>query len=200
MKEIFRKQASFIIGATQVSQLPLDDIPEVCFIGRSNVGKSSVINFLTNNTKLARVSKTPGCTQQINFFDLGKRLRLVDLPGYGYAKASKMKVRNWNQLIYDYLRGRPQLLRVFILVDSRHGTMAPDLEVLKFLESYGVSCQIILTKVDQLNAVELKNSIHNVSKVIEKYANCMPEIVPISSFRKIGLDTLQESIILTLNQ
>ncbi|MCY4065501.1 MAG: ribosome biogenesis GTP-binding protein YihA/YsxC, partial [Rhodospirillaceae bacterium] len=152
---LFAQECSFVAGVVQVGGLPPDALPEVAFAGRSNVGKSSLINALTNRKALARTSNTPGRTQQINFFDLGGRLCLVDLPGYGYARASKDKVRRWNALIRDYLRGRASLRRVCLLIDARRGLTPGDREIMGLLDASAVSYQIVLTKSDKLHESEL---------------------------------------------
>ena len=138
--------AEFITSAVSVKQYPADDFPEFAFVGRSNVGKSSLINALTGRKMLARTSNTPGRTQQINFFQLGEKLMLVDLPGYGYAKASKRSVQNWTNLLKLYLKGRAQLRRVCLLIDARHGIKKTDQNIMKLLDQAAVSYQVILTK------------------------------------------------------
>jgi len=143
---LFERECGFIAGATNEAALPPGTLPEVAFAGRSNVGKSSLINALTRQAKLARTSQTPGRTQQINFFDLGGRLMLVDLPGYGYARASRTKVGEWNALIHAYLKGRPNLMRVCLLVDSRHGLKSNDMALMAELDESAVVYQIVRTK------------------------------------------------------
>lgn len=193
--KIFAKPIKFVIGAVKVADLPSSSINEVCFVGRSNVGKSSLINALTNNNKVARTSKTPGCTQQINFFDIGTAFHLVDLPGYGYAKASKNKIKNWNQLILDYLRGRQQLVRVYILIDAKVGATRADLEIIKYLESYGIPCQFIMTKTDKVNREQADAQIKALNEIILKYANCLQEILVCSSAKKFGIEEVRENIV-----
>lgn len=191
---LFAQNAQFIIGAVKVSDLPETTHPEICFIGRSNAGKSSLINAIFNNSKLARVSRTPGCTQQLNFFKISNYFILVDVPGYGYAKASKRKISHWNRLIFDYLRGRPQLYRVYLLADSKVGLKESDIEVIKFLEDYGISCQIIFTKMDNITEKELQKQIENAQKIIKKYINCMPQIIACSALKDKNLQTLRDEI------
>lgn len=192
---IFSKKISFLIGAVKVTNLPEGNIPEVCFVGRSNVGKSSLINALTNNNKVARTSKTPGCTQQLNFFDVGQAFRIVDLPGYGYAKASKQKIKHWNQLIFDYLRGRPQLVRVFALVDCKVGLTRADGVMLDYLKEYGVSCQIIVTKTDKLNTQERATQLKVIEAEILKYPNCMHQLLPCSAFKTWDIEEVRQAIV-----
>ena len=192
---IFSKKITFLIGAARVKDLPLDDVFEVCFIGRSNVGKSSLINALTNNNKVARTSKTPGCTQQLNFFDVGDALRIVDLPGYGFAKASKQKIKNWNQLIFDYLRGRPQLVRVFLLIDCKVGVTRADHEALEYLKEHGVSCQIVVTKVDKAKSDNRMEQIELIRTEVLKYPNCMHNLVTCSSFKGWGIEEARQAVV-----
>src|SRR5262245_41136958 len=146
---LFARECSFSAGATTAEALPPAGLPEVAFAGRSNVGKSSLVNALTGRRTLARVSDTPGRTQQLNFFELGGRLMLVDLPGYGYAKAAKTKVEHWTRLTEDYLRGRPTLRRLCLLIDSRHGPLAADQAIIALLDKAAVSYQLVLTKADK---------------------------------------------------
>jgi len=154
-RRIFAQPCRFLLGASDVHALPPVAANEIAFAGRSNVGKSSLINALTGQRALARASNTPGRTRQLNFFALGDRLVLVDLPGYGYAKAPKGEVRRWNQLIYDYLRGRPGLRRVLLLLDARHGVKPADEQVMALLDGLAVSYQAVLTKCDKLTPAEL---------------------------------------------
>jgi len=143
---LFAKECAFAAGAARLDQLPPEGLPEVAFAGRSNVGKSSLVNALTNRKTLARTSNTPGRTQQINLFDLGGRLALADLPGYGYAKVSKAKAAAWGRFITDYLRGRASLRRCLVLVDSRHGLKPTDRQVMDLMDESAVNYQIVLTK------------------------------------------------------
>lgn len=192
---VFNKPITFLVGAMSVSDLPLTGKPEVCFIGRSNVGKSSLINALTQNNKVARTSKTPGCTQQINFFDVAELFLLVDLPGYGFAKASKQKIKNWNQLIFNYLRGRQQLIRVFLLIDAKVGITRADQESLEYLKEYGISCQIIATKIDKLKAQDKEKQLESIQKEMLKYPNCMITLLTCSSSKNWGIEEIRESIL-----
>ena len=167
---------------------------EIAFAGRSNVGKSSLINALTGRNALARTSHTPGRTQQLNFFAIGDRLTLVDMPGYGYAAVSKEKVASWTRLIHDYLRGRANLARVYLLIDSRHGLKPQDEEVLKTLDTAAVSYQIVLTKADAPKATELAATREAVAKGIAKRPAAFPEILATSSRNDEGVAELRTAI------
>ena len=152
---LFAKECRFVAGAADMATLPTDALPEVAFAGRSNVGKSSLVNALTGRKTLARTSDTPGRTQQLNFFELGERLMLVDLPGYGYAEAPKHLVKQWTRLIQDYLRGRPGLRRVLMLVDGRHGLKDTDRELMDMLDKAAVNYKLVLTKADKVKGADL---------------------------------------------
>jgi len=160
---LFAGECVFRAGAATVEQLPAPDLPEVAFAGRSNVGKSSLLNALAGRKALARTSQAPGRTRQINFFDLGGRLRLVDLPGYGYAKASKHAVRAWTRAIEDYLRGRPNLRRTLLLVDPRTGWKESDEAALLLLDQAAVATRLVLTKTDKMSASALTESAVDVA-------------------------------------
>ena len=152
---LFAKSCDFVLGAAKLDHIPVSRLPEIAFAGRSNVGKSSLVNALTGRKTLARVSNTPGRTREINFFRLGDRLMLADLPGYGFARASKAQSEQWAGLIFEYLRGRPNLRRVILLIDSRRGLLENDVEVMTLLDRAAVSYQLILTKTDKLKPDEL---------------------------------------------
>ncbi len=184
---LFARECRFVAGATNEEILPPATLPEVAFAGRSNVGKSSLVNALTGQNTLARVSHTPGRTQQINFFDLGGRLILVDLPGFGFAKVSKTKVRGWTGLIFRYLRGRPTLRRVCLLADARHGLMEVDREFMEQLDDAAVSYQVILTKTDKLKPAELDMRRAEVAKEIAGHVGAHPEIVATSAREGLGI-------------
>ena len=148
-RRLFAHEAAFIAGVASIDGLPPDTLPEIAFAGRSNVGKSSLLNALTGRTSLARVSHTPGRTRQLNFFSLAGRLMLVDMPGYGYAEAAKSEIARWTELIRLYLRGRASLRRVCLLIDARHGIKETDRPLLAMLDEAAVSCQVVLTKADK---------------------------------------------------
>ena len=190
----FSKRCDFMLSVAQLHQLPEADRNEIAFAGRSNVGKSSLINALFNQKKLAKTSSTPGRTQQLNFFDFDGKLYLVDLPGYGYAKAPDKIVKQWQMVLKDYLRGRPNLRRVFLLIDSRHGLKKEDLEMMKLLDDAAVVYQIILTKIDKITASELQKVIQSTTETIKKHGAAMPDIISTSSEKKIGLDLCRAEI------
>lgn len=191
---LFAQEPQFLRGASDVGDLPLDEVPEVAFAGRSNVGKSSLINALCNRRELARVSNTPGRTQQLNLFALTGGLRLVDLPGYGFAKAPRATVDRWTGLIFDYLRGRPMLRRVMLLIDARHGLKPPDLGAMRELDEAAVSYQIVLTKTDKLKPHELSAVLSRTAREVTSHAAAHPEILPTSSLTKEGLDGLRLAV------
>ncbi len=190
----FLKPCTFMLSVAKLEQLPDANLDEIAFAGRSNVGKSSLINALFNQKKLAKTSSTPGRTQQLNFFNFDNKLYLVDLPGYGYAKAPEKMVRQWQVVLKTYLSGRPNLRRVFLLIDSRHGIKAEDLEIMKMLNISAVSYQIILTKTDKISAKELEKVIEQTAQEITKHAAALPDIISTSSEKKIGLDLLKAEI------
>ena len=191
---LFAQECIFISGAADYDGVPESDLPEVAFVGRSNVGKSSLINALTNRKALARTSNTPGRTQQINFFRLKDALILADLPGYGYAKASKTEIRRWTRLIFDYLRGRPSLRRVCLLIDARHGLKSKDIEVMKDLDKAAVSYQIVFTKCDKVKPAALELTTKNTVKLIAKHVAAHPMIIRTSSTNKEGIETLRTEL------
>ena len=193
-RKLFAGHCEFIAGTTTVDRLPDTQYNEVAFAGRSNVGKSSLINALTNRNSLARTSKTPGRTQQINFFNLSDAFLLVDLPGYGYAKASKKIVNDWNKLIRSYLRGRQQLRRVYMLIDSRHGIKPVDLETMTLLDESAMSYQIVLTKIDKISQAELHSVYQSTIDQIKRRVAAHPEVIKTSSEKNLGFDTLRYEI------
>ena len=189
---LFKQECQFIAGAADRSMLPELELPEVAFAGRSNVGKSSLINALTNRKGLARASNTPGRTQQINFFDLAGQMRLVDLPGYGYAKASKVKVAEWNEFIDHYLSQRRNLKRVVTLVDSRHGIMAADQVAMEKLDRAGVPYLVVLTKSDKVKPAELEATIAKVQEELTiRHVAAYHKVYPTSSSGGKGLPELR---------
>lgn len=191
---LFAQECTFEAGADKLERLPLPTLPEIAFAGRSNVGKSSLINALLNRKTLARVSHTPGRTQQLNFFLLGKRFYIVDMPGYGYAAVSKAKIKVWSRLIQDYLKGRVPLKRVFLLIDSRHGFKVTDEAVMEELDKAAVSYQIVLTKTDKSSAEHLKTLGDDLTEKLKKHPAAFPTPILTSSHTAHGLDSLRETI------
>ncbi len=192
---LFLKPVKFVAGVATLDQLPVLTLPEVAFIGRSNVGKSSLLNALTNNGKLARTSQTPGATKQLNFFNLVDVMHLVDVPGYGYAKAAKKDVRKWQGAVFDYLRGRSQLARAFMLVDSRHGIKEADTKMFELLNDAAVSFQIVLTKIDKITPEELEKVLARTLETAGRQPAAHPGIVCTSADKKLGIDALREAVI-----
>jgi GTP-binding protein len=194
---LFAREAEFIMGAAQIHQLPPPDLPEIAFAGRSNVGKSSLINALTGRKGLARASTEPGRTREVNLFLLDQRVRLVDLPGYGWAKASKTTVKKFQNLGRSYLRGRPNLKRVFLLIDSRHGLKSVDKEALDALDLAAVSYQIVLTKADKVRpASELKQIEAETLKAISRRPAAFPRVALTSSETGLGIAELRAEAML----
>jgi len=189
---------SFLKGVAGIDGLPPDRESEVCFIGRSNVGKSSLINALFDRRNLARTSKTPGRTQELNFFSLGERCYVVDLPGYGYAKASKDKRSDWQGLIKAYIAERRSLKRVFTLVDARHGLKENDREFFSFLDTYAVNYQIILTKIDKVKKPDMPNLLHKMNEKIKEHPACNTEFFLASSIKKYGISEIRDAMCLIL--
>lgn len=193
VKEFFSVKPQFTAGASSIDQIPCDlRIPEVAFVGRSNVGKSSLINAVVGDKSCARVSKSPGRTQQINFFTISNKISIADLPGYGYAAVSKKMRKSWDNLILNYLKGRPNLRRVFLLIDSRRGLKDADEEIADILDEQAVVYQIILTKIDKISRnLDVKEKI--VSKISTRSA-AFSEILATSSEKMIGILELQKTI------
>jgi GTP-binding protein len=183
-----------MLSVANLKQLPADDKEEIAFAGRSNVGKSSLINALFGQRKLAKTSSTPGRTQQLNYFNLDDKIYLVDLPGYGFAKAPKEMVKNWQKLINTYLVGRANLRRVFLLIDSRHGIKKIDEEIMDMLDKAAVTYQIVLTKIDKINAKELDAVIQETNSVVAKHTAAHTIILKTSSEKNLYLDELKAEI------
>jgi len=193
-RRLFAGPCDFVKGVVALSGLPAADRPEVCFAGRSNVGKSSLINALTGRKGLARASNTPGRTQEINFFALGEAGYLVDLPGYGFAQAPKPKVEAWQALIHAYLAGRASLARAFVLIDSRHGLKPADHEMLEALGRAAVSFQIVLTKADKPKKGGLAQTLARVEADLQAYPAAYPEILTTSSETGAGVPRLRAAV------
>lgn len=196
-RKLFSGPVDFLKSAPALQHLPAPDFPEVAFAGRSNVGKSSLLNALTNRGNLARTSNTPGRTQELNFFDVGTppRLRLVDMPGYGFAKAPKDVARQWRRLVADYLRGRQVLKRALLLIDSRHGIKDIDREVMAMLDEAAVSYHLVLTKADKPKASELAAIEEATSAEARKHPAAHPEIITTSSETQLGIAQLRRAVL-----
>ena len=188
------QQVTFMLGVASLAQLPPEHLPEICFAGRSNVGKSSLINAVLGRKSVARTSNTPGRTQQLNFFDLAGRLTMVDLPGYGFAKAPKDMVAGWTRLLQDYLRGRVMLKRTFLLVDCRHGLKKTDEAMMKLLDHAAVPYQVVVTKADKLKPGQLAKRAEEVEAGLKKHPAALPGILITSSEKAMGIDQLREQL------
>ena len=191
---LFAQDCQFLLGVTSLTALPAADRPEIAFAGRSNVGKSSLVNALTGRNTLARTSNTPGRTRELNFFELTAGLYLVDLPGYGYAKVERAQVERWVELLKSYLAGRPTLRRICILVDSRHGLKPSDLEMMDMLDVAAVSYQIVLTKTDKLKAGKIAAVVSGIESAIKKRPAAHPEVAVTSSVKKSGIEALRADL------
>lgn len=188
---LFAGPISFVMGAVSLETLPEPDRPEIAFAGRSNVGKSSLVNALTGRNTLARTSNTPGRTQELNYFEMGSETDqpayLVDLPGYGYAKIERKRVHAWTRLVKTYLRGRPNLRRIMLLIDSRHGLKENDREIMTMLDEAAVNYQLVLTKLDKLKVADRDKMIEKTQADAKKYVACHPTILATSSEKGWGL-------------
>ena len=193
--KFFSGPCDFIAGVAAHDQMPESTLPEIVFSGRSNVGKSSLINAVTGRKALARTSRTPGRTQQINFFSIAGRFILVDLPGYGFAKVSKQQKEEWQELIYTYLRGRDTLRCVFVLVDSRHGLKDSDRDMMKALDKYAAPYRIILTKADEVKIAERQKIAAEIEGELKNFSAVHPEIHFTSAEKKEGIEGLRDIII-----
>ncbi|HWB46495.1 MAG TPA: ribosome biogenesis GTP-binding protein YihA/YsxC [Hyphomicrobiaceae bacterium] len=199
---LFGRPWGFVKSAPSLDVLPpLGAAIEIAFAGRSNVGKSSLINALVRRDGLARTSNTPGRTQELNFFETpGVSLFLVDMPGYGFAKAPKDRVEAWTRLVKAYLRGRPALVRVFLLIDARHGIKPPDLEMMRLMDEAAVSYQVVLTKADKISAQELGARIAETQAQLEAHAAAHPDVLATSSAKKTGIAELGEAIAVLVSE
>lgn len=194
-RKIFAGPCDFIWGAADLAQLPPPNASEIAFAGRSNVGKSSLVNALTGRNTLARTSATPGRTQQLNFFDLGGHLYLVDMPGYGYAKVSKSQREQWDSLIFNYLRGRPNLRVVLILVDSRHGLKEGDVHLMGLLDKAAVNYRVTMTKCDKVSAPVLKKTAEEIAQKLMKHPAAYPLVISTSAENGLGIESLRAALI-----
>ena len=196
-RKLFSGPIDFLKSAPKLEHLPSPDVPEVAFAGRSNVGKSSLINAVTNRAKLARASNTPGRTQELNYFDVGRPplMRLVDMPGYGFAEAPRDMVKRWRFLINDFLRGRQVLKRALVLVDSRHGLKDVDRDIMKMLDDAAVSYHLVLTKADKIKPTELAATLDAVRLEAAKHPAAHPLIIPTSSETGAGIADLRTAIL-----
>jgi GTP-binding protein len=193
-RKLFSGPVDFLKGVVAMDGLPDADRVEVCFAGRSNVGKSSLINALTNRKGLARASNTPGRTQEINFFELGEARYLVDLPGYGYANAPLAVVEKWQRLLKNYLSGRPNLRRAFVLIDSRHGVKPVDEEIMQLMNQSALTFQVVLTKADKIKDHERDRVLEQVRGKLAKHPAAFPELILTSSEKGDGIATLRAVI------
>ena len=190
-RKLFAGPCDFIWGATTAESLPPEKLNEVAFVGRSNAGKSSLVNALTGRKSLARVSQTPGATRQINFFNLADRLMLVDLPGYGFAKRSKTEAQSWQEMIFSYLRRRGRLRRVALLIDARRGVMDSDIQVMALLDQTAVSYGLVLTKADELKPAERDSALEKAATEAARHTAALAEVQLTSALAGDGISALR---------
>ena len=195
---LFTAKPVYRLSVNRVDELPVSGLKEFAFAGRSNVGKSSLINAVTGVKGLARASNTPGRTQSLNYFEMPEQFYIVDLPGYGYASAPEKTVQAWTRLIHDYLRGRVQLARVFLLIDSRHGIKEVDAKIMKMLDSAAVSYQIILTKTDKISQKQLEEVMRQTKETAQKHVACYPEILATSAEKNRGIESVRAQFVKVL--
>lgn len=193
-RKLFAGEMTFMLGARSMQQIPTDNLPEIAFAGRSNVGKSSLLNALTGRKQLARTSNTPGRTREVNFFNAGGKLMLADLPGYGYARASKVEIEGWTRLIEDYLRGRVQLRRCCLLIDARHGLKETDRTAMAMMDQAAQNYQIVLTKCDKVKPGPLKKLQESITKETAKNPAAHPLIMCTSSRDSQGISELRAEL------
>jgi GTP-binding protein len=196
-RKLFAGPVEFLKSAPGLKFLPDPDYPEIAFAGRSNVGKSSLLNALTNRKGLARTSNTPGRTQELNFFDVGEppQIRLVDMPGYGFAEAPKDLVKRWRFLVNDFLRGRAVLRRAFVLVDSRHGLKPVDVEIMGMLDTAAVNYQLVMTKADKIKPTDLAKTLERTTGEAARHAAAHPHLIATSSETGLGIAELRTAIL-----
>ncbi len=191
---LFKQQCQYVKSVTDIADLPKQALPEYAFLGRSNVGKSSLLNALVYRKSLAHASKTPGRTRALNFFNLNHQLFLVDLPGYGYAKSARQEQVKWSDLIWQYLSSRKTLTQLFLLIDSRHGIKQNDFETIMTLNQLAISTQIILTKADKSSPLELRNIVKQTHEILQKQPVCHPRLWVASSIKSQGLEHIRSEI------
>ena len=194
-RKLFAQPCDFMWGADNAGALPPMTLPEIAFAGRSNVGKSSLINALTGRKALARTSMTPGRTQQLNFFALGGQLQLVDMPGYGYAAVGREKVANWTKLAHDFLRGRASLLRVYVLIDARHGLKPLDHDTMEAFDRSAVSFAVVLTKADAVKAAARAEVVAKVEAELKRHPAAYPDVLLTSSEEGLGIGEMRAGIV-----
>ena len=192
--KLFAGNIDFIKGIKSINEMPIGDFIEICFSGRSNVGKSSLINYLTGRRSIARTSKTPGRTREINFFRINNNRQLVDLPGYGYAQVSKKERQAWFKMVKDYFFHSNNLRRVFLLIDSRHGIKPSDIDLMKILEEAAITFQLVFTKFDKIKPNEFDKIKKTTFTKLSLFANAFPEVIVTSTKKNVGIEALRASI------